>query len=325
MAALSTALWLGFSLRYGVWSPPTSAYQFLVMVSGPIIAIPIFIRMGLYRAVIRYLPDRALWTMVQAMSYAAFGWIVLAFVAQFAVRGYLPRSVPIFYWLFGIVFIAGSRFLAKAMLGTAGNMKRNERSLVIYGAGESGAQLAVALARRRSTFIAGFIDDGNRRLHGRDVAGIRVFPVSHLSNLMKQYGTSEVVLSMPSLGLPRRQEIVADIGKLGIKIRTLPPLADVAQGKYQVNDIREIDIDELLGRSSVPPDAKLLRQMIEGRAIMVTGAGGSIGSELCRLIARSGAARLVLFEATDFALYRIEKELAGGGQRARPWCPCSAR
>ena len=122
VTALSAALWLGFSLRYGIWSPPNSAYQFLVMISGPVIAIPIFIRMGLYRAVIRYLPDRALWTMVQAMSYATLCWIALAFVAQFAVNGYLPRSVPVFYWLFGIVFIAGARFLAKAMLGAAGNM-----------------------------------------------------------------------------------------------------------------------------------------------------------------------------------------------------------
>jgi FlaA1/EpsC-like NDP-sugar epimerase len=309
VVALTVALWLSFSLRYALWQPPATAYQFLVLITGPLVAIPIFIRMGLYRAVIRYLPDRALWTIVKAMTFAAVGWLVLAFGAQLAIRGFLPRSVPIFYWLFGIVFIAGSRFAAKAVLGAAGNMKRNERSVVIYGAGDSGAQVAMALARQRSTFIAGFLDD-DRHLQGRDVVGIRVFPASHLGELVKHYGTSEVILSMPSLSLVRRQQIVAQTGRLGLKIRTLPPLADVADGKYQVGDIREIDIDELLGRSSVPPDPDLLRQMIAGRSIMVTGAGGSIGGELCRLIARSAPARLVMFEANEFALYQIHRELA---------------
>lgn len=309
VVALSVALWLSFSLRYGVWEPPASGYQFLIMGTGPLVAVPIFVRMGLYRAVIRYLPDRALWTIVQAMTFAAIGWLVLAFGAQFAVRGYLPRSVPVFYWLFGIVFIAGSRFAAKAALGAAGNMKRNKRSVVIYGAGDSGAQLAMALGRQRSTFIAGFLDD-DRHLHGRDVVGIRVFSPTHLAELVKQYGTSEVILSMPSLDQARRQQIVAETGRLGLRIRTLPPLADVADGKYKVGDIREIDVDELLGRSSVPPDPELLRQMIVGRSIMVTGAGGSIGAELCRLIARSAPARLVMFEANEFALYEIHRELS---------------
>lgn len=310
--ALGVALWLAYCLRYGIWSPPTTRDQFEVILTGPVVALPIFIRMGLYRAVIRYLPERALWTIVQAMTLAALCWVVLAFLSELVVRGYVPRSVPLIYWLLGMFFIAGSRFLAKALLGRQGNMEPNRRSVVIYGAGEAGAQLAAALGRERSTFIVGFIDD-SKNLHGRDIAGFRVFPPTYLGRLISQYGVSEVILSIPSLGLMRRREIVDEISRHGIRLRTLPPLSEVAQGKYLVNRVREIDIDELLGRSSVPPDSGLLRQMIEGRSILVTGAGGSIGSELCRLIARWAPARLVLFEANEFALYNIDRELAAFG------------
>jgi FlaA1/EpsC-like NDP-sugar epimerase len=310
--ALAVALWLAYCLRYGIWSPPTTLDQFEVILTGPVVALPIFVRMGLYRAVIRYLPERALWTILQAMTLAALCWVALAFLSELVVHGYVPRSVPLIYWLLGMFFIAGSRFLAKAILGRSGNMERNRRSVVIYGAGEGGAQLATALGREPSTFIVGFIDD-NRNLHGRDIAGFRVFPPGYLGRLISEYGVSEVILSITSLDNTRRREIVGEIGRHGIRLRTLPPLSDVAQGKYLVNRVREIDIDELLGRSSVPPDSELLRQMIEGRSIMVTGAGGSIGSELCRLIARWAPRRLVLFEANEFALYNIDRELTALG------------
>jgi FlaA1/EpsC-like NDP-sugar epimerase len=139
---------------------------------------------------------------------------------------------------------------------------------------------------------------------------VRVYAPSHLQNLIRQYGVEEVILSIPSLSIARRQEIVANISGHGIKIRTLPLLADVVEGKYLVSQIREIDIDELLGRSSVPADPELVGEMIEGRTIMVTGAGGSIGSELCRLIVKWRPQRLVLFEANEFALYQIDRELS---------------
>jgi len=310
--ALGVALWLAYCVRYGIWSPPVTIDQFEVILTGPVVALPIFVRMGLYRAVIRYLPERALWTIVQAMTLAALCWVALAFLSELVVHGYVPRSVPLIYWLLGMFFIAGSRFLAKAILGRSGNMEPNRRSVVIYGAGEAGAQLAAALGRERSTFIVGFIDD-SKNLHGRDIAGFRVFPPGYLGRLVSQYGVGEVILSIPSLGLARRREIVTEIGRHGIRLRTLPPLSEVARGKYLVNRVREIDIDELLGRSSVPPDSGLLGQMIEGRSIMVTGAGGSIGSELCRLIARWAPRRLVLFEANEFALYNIDRELAALG------------
>ena len=166
-----------------------------------------------------------------------------------------------------------------------------------------------ALRRQGKERIVGFLDD-NTALHGRDVAGIRVFPPGIIDSLVAEYGVEEVILSIPTLTNVRKQEIIARISGQGVRIRTLPPISDLVSGKYLVSQIREIDIDDLLGRSSVPADPSLIRQMVEGKTIMVTGAGGSIGSELCRMIIKWSPQRLVLFEANEFALYNIERELS---------------
>lgn len=313
--ALSLALWASYALRYATWILPTSIDQMAIILTAPLIAIPIFVRMGLYRAVIRYLPERALWTIMQAMTIATVSWVVLVFLSEMSGRGIVPRSVPVLYWALGTIFIGGSRFAAKKLLWSSNGQQRPSHPVVIYGGGEAGAQLAAALRRQGNTAIVGFLDDSTS-LQGRDVAGIRVFSPSHLPTLIEQYGVKEVILSIPSLSSNRRQEIVAKIGGHGLKIRTLPPLADLVSGKYLVSQIREIDIDELLGRSSVPADPVLVREMIEGRTIMVTGAGGSIGSELCRLIVKWAPQRLVLFEANEFALYQIERELSAVKDRS---------
>lgn len=280
-----------------------------MILAAPVVSIPIFVRLGLYRAVIRYLPERALWTILRAITLATLCWVLVVFLSQLTGRTVVPRSVPILFWAMSIVLIGGSRFLAKKLLWSAGNSIK-DRPIAIYGAGDSGVQLAAALRRQGTEYIAAFLDD-NQSLHGRDIAGIRVHSPSSFQMLVDQYGVQEVILSIPSLTAKRRQEIVAVIGGHGAKIRTLPPISDLVSGKYLVSQIREIDIDELLGRSSVPADPSLLRAMIEGRTIMVTGAGGSIGSELCRLIVKWAPQRVVLFEANEFALYQIERELAG--------------
>jgi FlaA1/EpsC-like NDP-sugar epimerase len=167
----------------------------------------------------------------------------------------------------------------------------------------------MALRSQGRRLIVGFLDD-NKSLHGRDIAGQRVYPPSELGNLITNYGVEEVILSMPSVSLEKRQQIVTGLTKHPIKIRTLPHIADVLTGKYLVNQIQEIDIDELLGRSSVPAESDLLGDMIRDRTILVTGAGGSIGSELCRLIMLWSPKALVLFEQNEFALYNIHRALA---------------
>ncbi|MDP2782164.1 nucleoside-diphosphate sugar epimerase/dehydratase [Devosia sp.] len=309
ICALSFALWASFALRHGNWLPPNTVEQFLAIGTAPLVSIPIFVRFGLYRAVIRYLPERALWTIVQAISLSTACWVVLVFLSELAGRMVVPRSVPIIYWAVAILIVGGSRFLAKSLLWSTKRSGR-QQPIAIYGAGEAGVQLANALRRHGSQFIVGFLDD-QPSLQGRDLAGIRVFPPSAMPMLAEQYGVQEVILSISTLAPAERQRIVAEIGRHGVKIRTLPPISDLVSGKYLISQIREIDIDELLGRSSVPADQDLLRKMIQGKTIMVTGAGGSIGSELCRLIAKWAPQRLVLFEANEYALYQIERELSG--------------
>lgn len=306
--ALAAALWASYALRYGYWSMQVGVDEALIALSAPLIAIPIFIKMGLYRAVIRYLPERALWTIVQAMTIAALAWVTVSFLAEFIWRGYLPRSVPIIYWALGTILISASRFAAKRIMRPTLTEISQDKPMVIYGAGEAGVQLATSLRQKGRTSVVGFIDD-NPSLQGRDVGGIRVYGPSALPELVRQFSVSEVVLSIPSLSASRRQEIFSQVSLHGLRIRTLPPISDLVSGKYTISEIREIDIDDLLGRSAIPADPQLLQIMIEGRTIMVTGAGGSIGSELCRLIALWRPQRVVLFEANEFALYNIEREL----------------
>lgn len=306
--ALSFALWASFCLRYDNWYSPRNLDQWAIIFSAPVVALPVFARMGLYRAVVRYLPERALWTMLQAMVLATVAWVFLVFLSQMAGRGIVPRSVPIIYFGLGIFIIAGSRFAAKWLFWPDGRRRQHKKpAVVIYGAGQAGTQLAQSL--RATHHIAGFLDD-NPALHRREVAGIRVHSPSHLGAMIRERGVREVILSIPSLSAQRRKEIVTALSSQGVKVQSLPGLTDLVTGKYLVSQIRQIDVDDLLGRSSVPPDLDLIREMIVGRTIMVTGAGGSIGSELCRKIAQWRPQRLVLFEANEFALYKIERELA---------------
>lgn len=305
--ALSAALWVSFCLRYDTWYAPRNLDQWAIVVSAPLVTIPIFIRMGLYRAVVRYLPERAMWVMLQAMLIATVAWVMLVFLSAMAGRGIVPRSVPIIYFGIGTIVIIGSRFAAKwIFLSKKSRQNARHKSVVIYGVGEAGTQLAQSLRSTHS--IAGFIDD-NADLHGREIAGTRVYPPAALEQVINDYDVSDLILSMPSISAQRRKEIVGSAGEHKLKIQSLPAIADLVTGKYLVSQVKEIDIIELLGRSSVPPDPELIRHMIVGRSIMVTGAGGSIGSELCRKIARWNPQRLILFEANEFALYQIEQEL----------------
>ena len=306
--ALSAALWLSFSLRFDRWSLPNSFEELAIILAAPVVAIPIFIRAGLYRAVVRYLPERALWTILRAVTLAVLVWILVVFLSGTFLDGVVPRSVPVIYWALASMVIIGSRFAGKRLLWPAATHRLLKRpSVVIYGAGASGTQLAHSL--RTTHFVAGFLDD-NAALHGREVAGHRVYSPSALQSLVRDYGVKQVLLSMPSISQVRRKEIVSSLVGRGVTVRFLPGF-DLFDGSYLLSQVKEIEIDDLLGRSSVPPDTDLIETMVAGRTIMVTGAGGSIGSELCRKISRWKPRQVVLFEANEFALYQIERELQG--------------
>ena len=304
--ALTAVLWLSYQLRLGGNFQPNAA-QLLLMATAPAVALPVFLRLGLYRAVIRYLPERAIWTILTAMVLATLGWVFVLFLAEATQFGVLPRSIPIFYFLLGTIVVAGSRFAAKYLLWRPQREARRGE-VVIYGAGDAGRELATALRSHGAGYVAGFLDD-DERLHGRDVAGVRVYAPGKLATLIEDRGVKEVILSIPSIDPQRRQGILTELSRHPVTLRALPSISEIASGKYAVNQLREIDIDDLLGRSSVPADPQLMEQMIAGRVILVSGAGGSIGSELCRIVARQAPAKLVLLEANEFALYQIERAL----------------
>ena len=305
--ALLGVLWLSFTLRLGNPFTPEPPHIALMLLA-PVLAIPVFIRLGLYRAVIRYLPERALWTIIQAMMLATLFWVAALFLAEATRLAVFPRTVPFFYFIFGTVVIAGSRFLGKSLLWLPERTLGPAGGVVIYGAGSAGTQLAEALRAQRKNYVVAFLDD-DRTLWGRDVAGIRVHPPGNIENLIRNRGVHEVILSVPSADATRRGQIVSELSRHQVKIRALPAIGDLLSGKYLISQLREIDIDDLLGRSTVPADPELMRQILEDRVILVTGAGGSIGSELTRLIVKREPRKLVLLEANEFALYEAERHL----------------
>lgn len=307
-ATIIFVLWLSYYLRLGTTFRP-SGQQVALMALAPVVAIPVFYSMGLYRAVIRHLPERAVWSIFQAVSLATLVWLAILFLAEVTRFSALPRSIPVFYWLFGVLLITAGRFVAKYFLNRLGRRTARPNVVAIYGAGAAGAQLADALRSNHSRSVVAFIDD-KEALQGRDVAGVRVYKPSELAMLIDQFGVKEVLMSLPSAGAARRKEVLAELSKYPVKIRALPAINDLVTGKYLVSQLREIDIDDLLGRSSVPPDPDLLRQMIDNKIILVSGAGGSIGSELTKLIVKLRPAKLILLEANEFALYQIERKLS---------------
>lgn len=309
---LLVAIWASYALRLSNWSPAITPERLTLAAFAVTVAIPVFIRLGLYRAVIRYLPEAAIWTVLRAMMIATVCWVIIIFLTEMTSRGIVPRSVPVLYFVLGTLFIGSTRFAAKWILNAGTGMRRDEEPIFIYGAGPTAAQLARALRGHGNRYVMGLIDDDPAN-HGRDVAGYRVFPPRDLPRLVERYGIREIVLSMSSIPPEARQAVIARVTGLGIKIRSVPDISDIVDGRYIVNQIREIEIDELLGRSFVPPDKDLLAKALSGKTVMVTGAGGSIGSELCRLIATWKPAKLVLLEASEYALYCIEQELTTKG------------
>jgi FlaA1/EpsC-like NDP-sugar epimerase len=302
LVTLSLVQWASTSLRLDIWYAPSSFEQWAITIGAPLLTIPVFIRLGLYRAIVRYLPERIMWTILQAMVISTVILVLIAFITQM-----VPRSVPIIYFGIGTLVIAGSRFTAKWLFVPKNHRHAPKSATVLmFGTGEAGQQLAHSI--RGTHRVVGFLDDDSTH-HGRELAGVRVYDPSRMEELVTQHGVTDLILSLASMTPARRREIALLAGKHGLKVRAMPPIADLATGKYLVSQIREIDVVDLLGRSSVPPDPELIRNMVVDRSIMVTGAGGSIGSELCRRIAQWRPKKLVLFEASEFALYQIEQEL----------------
>jgi len=299
---LVAILLTSFSIRLGYLYVPGSDLVWVVLAS-PIIAVPIFVRFGLYRAVIRYIGFKALWSIVEAVSLYALLWSLIGFIAS--LDG-IPRSVILINWLLGIVIIGGSRMLGRWLL--SGDQDQKMTRVIIYGAGSAGRQLSIALTQSAEYRPVAFVDD-NPQLQHQSINGIEVFSRKDLDRLVEKKNASEVLLAMPSISRIQRNEIIHFLEPYKLLVRSLPGVSDLAQGKVKVADLREVSIKDLLGRDSVAPNEKLLKIKIFDKVVMVTGAGGSIGSELCRQILFLKPKQLILFEISEYALYQIEREL----------------
>lgn len=303
---LLLAIWAAYSLRLGEFFVPNQQ-QVLLMIAAPVLAFPVFLKFGLYRSVIRYLGEQALWAVIRAMALAALLWTVLAFMTEMTGRQGVPRTVPLFYWMLGVAGVGMVRFGARWLLVPL-RRPRSGQQVLIYGAGDAGRQLAASLLQDREFFPAGFLDD-DTSLHGKDVAGQRVYNPNKLPELIERFGISEVIVSLPPAAHSRRKEVVKFLEHYPVRVRILPALSDIASGRYLVSQLREVDIADVLGRDVVAADAALLSRNITGRNVLVTGAGGSIGSELCRQIIRLQPAKLVLLDQSEPALYQIDREI----------------
>ena len=307
VALLIFAVWAAYCLRLGEVFVPNVA-QLILIIAAPAIAIPVFLKMGLYRSVIRYLGEQALWSVFKGVSIAAILWAALAFMTQMKGLEGVPRAVPLLYWLLGMVLISGSRFAARWILWQPLRKRFAGRQVLIYGAGNAGRQLAASLRTGRDLFPAGFLDD-DPDLHGKDVDGLRVSHPDELAVLIERFAIHDIIVTLPSVSNARRREVVESLKQYPVLVRILPALSDVANGKHLINMLRELDIGDLLGRDPVLADLNLLSQSISNKVVLVTGAGGSIGSELCRQIVALGPAKLVLLEASEHALYQVERLL----------------
>ena len=305
--ALLATVWLSFSLRLNQFFVP-NLEQALLMLAVPAIALPIFIRMGLYRSVLRYLPERAIWTIFSAVTVAALAWVSLAFLTQMTGLAGVPRSVALFFWAMSVFVIAGSRFGAKWLLWANPLAPTAPRTL-IYGTGSPAMQLANALTSTRERNVVGFVSD-DASLAGMDMLGLRVYPMSGLEAIIDNFGVDEVIVTTPLPTGGVQRELVARFGSLPIKFRILPAIADLAAGKYSISDVRDIDIDDLLRRSPVPADPELMRGVVDGRVILITGAAGSIGSALSRTVAKLNPEKLILMDFNEHGLYEIGREIA---------------
>ncbi len=309
-------VWFAFYLRLGEFMPLSGSLLWTAGLSIAL-ALPLFVVFGLYQAIFRYtgLPT------ILAVGKACFvyGLLFSTICTAVGISG-VPRTIGLMQPILLLLAISATRAAARFLLGGTYQNRTKLNSLpraLIYGAGNAGRQLAVALANNLEMRVVGFLDD-DEKLHGHMLNGLRVYSPTDLNGLVESLAVTTVLLALPSASRKRRNEILDTMQHAHVSIRTLPSITDIAQGKVTTSDICELDLDDLLGREPVTPDPNLLARNITGKTVLVTGAGGSIGSELCRQILIANPTTLLLVEQSEFALYSIHQELLERNVEAGP-------
>jgi FlaA1/EpsC-like NDP-sugar epimerase len=302
MLFVSAAMWSAVAVRYGHAQFQLGALEIGCGVFTVLASAIIFLRLGLYRAVIRFMGQQAIWAVITAVSYSS---LVLG-AAVFFTRADVPRSLPFIYWGLAMLFIGGTRLTVRAYYQA--KLRSSSEHVIIYGAGESGRQLLTALNHGDQYRPVAFVDD-DKRLHNSVINGLPVARPAKVAQLIREYDITQVLLAIPAASPERRKEIINSLVGLPVYVRTVPPISELVSGKATVNQIQDVELEDLLGREPVPPHPELVEKCITDKVVMVTGAGGSIGSELSRQILRARPRTLLLFDNSEYALYNIEREL----------------
>ncbi|KJZ15973.1 nucleoside-diphosphate sugar epimerase [Marinomonas sp. S3726] len=262
----------------------------------------VFIHLGLYLSVLRYIGNKVVVSVLTGCSISVLSLVLLTFYLGYE----LPRSIPLIYFTFLILFIGGSRFSIRLI--TMHTSKRDKTRVVVYGSGPAGRQLAQLLMHGKEFDPVAFIDD-DKNLQNTFILGRPVYSFKHLVQLSKNVDISKVLLAMPNIGTIERKKILTKLEPLALEVKSIPDMSDLVSGDAKIDELRDVAIDDLLGREAVEPRKDLLGKNISNKVVMVTGAGGSIGSELCRQIIQNKPKILILFELSEFALYTIHEEL----------------
>lgn len=302
---LPFSLFIAISLRLGTVDhvAQIGPWPYLLTLA---ISLPVFIKLGLYRAIVRYVGGKAIRMLFAAVTLSA---ALMFFASSYTWRGMkVPYASFVIYWALALIYVAGSRALVRYASFAYGVHSQRREPVAIYGAGDAGAQLSTLLLSEGAFEPVAFFDDKHALQRGH-INGLTVYPPSELPEIIEDYGVRRILLAMPAASRRRRQEILSSIGSSGVRVQSMPELSDIVSGRARIDEIRDVDVNDLLGRDPVPPNPSLFKSCIEGKCVLVTGAGGSIGSELCRQIITLSPRRLVLVENSELALYTTDAEL----------------
>ena len=302
--AIALAFYIATCMRLGTFSIPVTQKELTAVAITIVITLALFTKMGMYRAILRYMTLPAMLTIVGCVCVSG---LVLA-MASFFTFSKVPRSVPFIYITTALLLIGTPRLLVRSLIALLNRQSRGDKeAVIVYGAGYTGHQLTLALQATPYKVVA-FVDD-NPALHGTVLANKKVFDPSMIEALMHTHSANKILLALGSTPNSRRAEVIKRLEALPVSVQTVPAIPDILSGKARIEHIRDVEIEDLLGRDPVQANPDLMHACITGKVVMVTGAGGSIGSELCRQILRQSPKTLVLFELNEYSLYSIEQEL----------------
>lgn len=305
LIALPLALWSGYALRLAEWWPAAFLEQaWYLFILVPLAGVLIFMRLGLYRAVVRFMGAQAILSVCKGvLALAILLWVGASVLG---IQPF-PRSVPIIFALTALVYVGGSRLIVRSYYHWLLKHFSEKKPVLIYGAGGAGAQLAASLVSGAEYVPVGFVDD-DKSLWRSTVAGLPVYCPEQLGEVVFDGEITHILLAVPSISNSRRRFILESLSEYPVHVKTIPSMHEIVSGE-SVDSLREVDLEDLLGRDAVPADPDLIASSIENKVVLVSGAGGSIGSEICRQVLLNKPRSIVLYEMSEFSLYIIEKEL----------------